>query len=72
MRIETEDVCRTAAAAAGKTFDFVATDSTTPRGCFYFTLSDNAYFNTHAVGAGDPDYQLLCARATAGARVPNR
>ncbi len=72
VRIEAEAACRTAAAAAGKTFSSVVTLSTAPRGCFYSTISNNAYFNTHAVGAGDSNTQLLCAVGTTGAPPPNR
>ncbi len=75
VRIETEAACRAAAAAAGKTIlesIFVATYSTYPRGCYYSTGGGYANFNAHAVGAGDSDYQLLCAVVTTGARVPNR
>jgi hypothetical protein len=68
-RIETEAACRTAAAAAGKTvgsYPFVETYSNYPRGCYYDT--NNAYFNTHAVGAGWSGGQPLCAAlATTGA-----
>jgi hypothetical protein len=74
-RIETEAECRTAAAAAGTPFAAVQTESVFPRGCFYniYGRARNAHFNTHAVGAGEPGHELLCAaRATAGARVPNR
>ena len=68
VRIETEAACRTAAAAAGKTFSAVVTSSTAPRGCYYFTTNSNAWFNTHAVGAGNSNTQLLCpAAATTGA-----
>jgi hypothetical protein len=67
VRIATEAACRTAAAAAGKTFVSVETFSTTPRGCYYVTTSNYAWFNTHAVGAGMYGFQLLCAAATAGA-----
>jgi hypothetical protein len=66
-RIETEAACRTAAAAAGKTFDVVLTESTYPRGCYYVTFSNYAFFNTHAVGAGRSGLQLLCAAVTTGA-----
>ncbi len=67
-RIETEAACRTAAAAAGKTFDGVGTYSFFPRGCYYTTGSNNyAVFNTHAVGAGQSGSQLLCAAVTTGA-----
>ncbi len=68
-RIETEAACRTAAAAAGKTphpSTFVETLSTYPRGCYY-TGSNCAYLNTHAVGAGNSNAQLLCAAVTTGA-----
>ena len=64
VRIETEAACRTAAAAAGKTFAGVATDATTPRGCYYSTSTNNALFNTHAVGAGSSNRQPLCAVTT--------
>jgi hypothetical protein len=72
VRIETEAACRTAAAAAGKTFRAVWTDPDYPRGCYYWTDSNYAWFNTHAVGAGRSISLLLCAAAAAGARVPNR
>ncbi len=70
VRIETEAACRTAATAAGKTFGWVETSATSPRGCYYF--SDNtAYFNTHAVGAGGNSYyQLLCAAGAATTGAP--
>ncbi len=74
-RIETEAACRTAAAAAGKTprSTFVETYSTAPRGCYYDTGSDDAYFNTHAVGAGGiSGYQLLCAALATTAGAPPR
>jgi hypothetical protein len=74
-RIESEAACRTAAAAAGKIVgsNFVETDPAYPRGCYYGT-SYNAYFNTHAGGAGSSGYQLLCAALTTGAplRAPPR
>jgi hypothetical protein len=71
VRIETEAACRTAAAAAGKTsstLGFVGTDPDVPRGCSYCTVTDTAYFNTHAVGAGWSTARLLCAT---GALAPN-
>jgi hypothetical protein len=69
VRIEAEAACRTAAAAASKTFAAVVASSTAPRGCYYFTTNSNAWFNTHAVGAGNSNTQLLCdAAATTGAR----
>jgi hypothetical protein len=63
VRIETEAVCRTAAAAAGKTLwsPFVGTFSDSPRGCYYGIY---AAFNPHAVGAGMSGYRLLCAAVT--------
>ncbi len=63
-RIESEAACRTAAAAAGKTFGAVETYSTFPRGCY---VGGNAYLNTHAVGAGNSVAQPLCAALTTGA-----
>ncbi len=70
FRIETEAACQTAAAAAGMTVpsDFVGTWSYYPRGCYHWTRSNYAYFNTHAVGAGF-FLRLLCA-ATANAGAP--
>jgi hypothetical protein len=73
VRIETEAACRIAAAAAGKTpgSTFVETVSGFPRGCYYST-TNKAYFNTHAVGAGY-SMQLLCAAlVTTGAPPPHR
>jgi hypothetical protein len=67
VRIETEAACRTAVAAAGKTLRLVWTNSSSPRGCYHSTRSNNAYFNTDAVGAGSSGYQLLCAADTTGA-----
>ena len=70
VRIEAEAACRTAAAAAGKTFAAVVASSTAPRGCYYFTANSNAWFNTHAVGAGNSNTQLLCAAATTTGAPP--
>ena len=72
VRIATAAACRTAAAAAGKLVGsgsgFSGTWSGYPRGCYYYYTSSIAYFNTHAVGAGRSDAQLLCAAlATTGA-----
>ncbi len=65
VRIEAEAACRTAATAAGKTpvVSFVETASSFPRGCYYVTSSNAAYFNAHAVGDGNSYTQLLCAAA---------
>jgi hypothetical protein len=73
VRIATETACRTAATAAGKTVgtNFVETDPDYPRGCYYTT--DWAYFNTHAVGDGNPTGRPLCAAlATTGAPSAQR
>jgi hypothetical protein len=70
VRIEAEAACRAAVTATGKTAGspFVDTDAAYPRGCYYDTGSNDAYFNPHAVGAGDSGYRLLCAAlATTGA-----
>jgi hypothetical protein len=66
VRIETQAACRTAAAAAGKTAGapFAVAFSTDPRGCYYFTSDNSAYFNTHPVGAGYSTARLLCAAVT--------
>ncbi len=77
-RIETEEACRTAAAAAGKFAGspFVQIDAFAPRGCYYASNSASvynnyAYFNPHPVGAGDSVFRLLCA-VTSGAPPPPR
>ncbi len=70
VRIETEVACRTAVAAAGKilpAYSFLGTWYDVPRGCYYYTSGNAAYFNTHAVGAGWSGTKLLCAAITAGA-----
>jgi hypothetical protein len=77
VRIEAEAACRTAAAAAGKTAStstsspFVRTGSTRPRGCYY-TSTNEAYFNAHAVGAGYSVLLLCAALVTTGAPPPMR
>ncbi len=74
VRIAAEAACRTAVTAAGKTVpsNFVETESAYPRGCYYETSTNNAFFNTHAVGAGYST-QLLCAALdTTGAPPPMR
>ncbi len=71
VRIEAEEACRTAAAAASLLvpWAFVVTNYARPRGCY--TTTNYAYFNTHAVGAGYALSQLLCAAlATTGAPPP--
>ncbi len=71
VRIETELACRIAAAATNMIpgSSFVGTWSVYPRGCYYNTYYDNAYFNTDPVGAGNSRGQLLCARSTTGAPI---
>jgi hypothetical protein len=70
VRIEAEAACRTAAAAAGKTFGSTSVNTDYPRGCYIWTDDNNAYFNTHSVGAGAPDARLLCTAVTTGAPAP--
>ncbi len=76
-RIETEAACRTAAVAAGKTFNSGAENlGSYPKGCYYFArVNGAAVFNAHAQGAGKTGTQLLCAVAAVatvatGARSP--
>jgi hypothetical protein len=73
VRIVTAAVCRSAVTAAGKTIpsNFVETDSEFPRGCYYYTVLNKAFFNTHAVGAGYSGGQLLCS-VTTGAPLTRR
>ena len=62
VRIETEAACRAAITAKGSwTLVEVEDRGDYPRGCYSSYYSDNAYFNTHAVGAGHPGRQPLCA-----------
>jgi hypothetical protein len=73
-RIEAEAACRTAAAAAGKTVPesyFVQTASYTPRGCYFFTSNNYAYFNRDLVGAGNSASRLLCAVITGSPFAPH-
>ncbi len=68
-RIETEDACRNAVILTGKYANpsFVQTNEFAPRGCYYTTVLNTAYFNNHSVGAGYSGAQPLCAAAAAGA-----
>jgi hypothetical protein len=77
-RIESEAACRTAAAAAGKTpgtsSPFVEKRYDILRGCYYWTDSNKAFFNTHAVGCvgvSGHGVRLLCA-ATGAPLTPMR
>jgi hypothetical protein len=74
-RIETDEACRTAAVAAGKTaspLGFMVAESGYPRGCYYGIDSNYAYFNIREVGAGRSGVQLLCVALATGARAPTR
>jgi hypothetical protein len=74
-RIVTEAACRTAAASAGMTFGSTSVEANYPRCCYYYisptdilAIDITAYFNTHAVGAGEASSRPLCAAvATTGA-----
>ena len=68
VRIEAEAACRAAATATGKTAGspFGVTSPIPPRGCYYSTITNRAFFNADAVGAGSANAQLLCAVAAPG------
>ncbi len=70
-RIVNEAACREASRWAGNVVPssgFVETRSDAPRGCYYTPSNrDQAFFNTHPVGAGDSYSELLCATVTTGA-----
>jgi hypothetical protein len=73
VRIETEAACRNAVAATGMTFRAMVNESSLPPGCYYLIFMDYAWFNPHAVGAGDSGtrFRLLCAATTtSGAPLP--
>jgi hypothetical protein len=72
-RIVTADACRTAVTAAGKTAapTLVETNSDFPRGCYYTTANNFAWFNTHAVGGGNSASQPLCAATVATGAPPH-
>ena len=64
-RIVAEEACRAAATTLGRSlgttvYAFVERDRAYPRGCYSAGASE-AYFNTHATGAGSSDSRLLCA-----------
>ena len=65
VRIEAEAACRAAATATGKTAGspFGVTSPIPPRGCYYSTITNRAFLNADAVGAGHPNARLLCAGA---------
>ena len=68
VRIVTEAACRAAVTAAGKTAGspFGVTSPIPPRGCYYSTITNRAFLNADAVGAGNSNAQLLCAVAAPG------
>ena len=70
-RIVTEAACREASRWAGYVVPssrFVETSAYSPRGCYYTPSNDDqAFFNTHPFGAGEPYSHLLCATITTGA-----
>ena len=76
VRIEAESACRTAATATGKTAGspLVATLAVAPKGCYYSTITNRAFFNADAVGAdfvgNGGAVHLLCA-VTNGAPPPH-
>ncbi len=71
-RIVTEDACRNAVILTGKYANptFVQTNEFAPRGCYYTTVLNTAYFNEHAAGAGYSGAQLLCAAAAGAPFAP--
>jgi hypothetical protein len=79
VRIVTEAACRTAVTAAGKNpghgniggdmvSSFLENIASVPRGCYTMRTNNDAFFNTHAVGAGSSSSQLLCAASGAPPR----
>ena len=52
-RLGTEDMCKSAAAIAGKPFGGSAASSYYPSGCYWHTTLNGVYFNPAAGGAGN-------------------
>jgi hypothetical protein len=50
-RLGTEDMCKSAAAVAGKSFSGSAASSYYPSGCYWHTTLNGVYFNPAAGGA---------------------
>jgi hypothetical protein len=71
-QIVTEAACGTAVILTGKYANpsFVQTNEFAPRGCYYTTVLNTAYFNEHAAGAGYSGAQLLCAVITGAPFAP--
>ncbi len=63
MRLATADACTSAAAVAGTAYSEAGAYSYYPAGCFWHTITDSVYFNTHPTGAGNYYAQPLCAGA---------
>jgi hypothetical protein len=66
FRIMSEEACRTAAIAFGKTYGGITPQrSDRPRGCFWNTDAGGftVFINLDAVGSGYPDRLLLCSGA---------
>ncbi len=62
-RIVTEAACKTAAAAAGKSWKQISYNAFYPAGCYIYSLAPETYviLNTHETGAASRYAQLLCA-----------
>ena len=63
VRLATADACTSAAAVAGTAYSEAAAYSYYPAGCFWHTITDSVYFNTHPTGAANYYAQPLCAGA---------
>ena len=74
FRIMSEEACRNAAIAFGKTYGGITPQrSDRPRGCFWNTDAGGftVFINLDAVGSGYPDRLLLCSGARLSARTPH-
>ncbi len=60
-RIEDEEGCRRAAAAAGKYFAGAVNDDDYPKGCYFKPSRDYVRFNAHLFGDGSSSRLPLCA-----------
>ena len=75
FRIMSEEACRTAAIAFGKTYGGVTQQrSDRPRGCFWNSDAGGftVFINPDAVGSGYPDRLLLCSGARLAAQAPHK
>ncbi len=68
MRLETEAACSLFAALYMRTMN-VRQNESKPRGCYVDSSINVLFFNKALVGAADSTSQLVCAAATAGARL---